>query len=148
MGQEKLHGITALISEESKSEQCVTFDVAWLVCDLAMDAKHLPALLEIELLDFKLLSLIRAVVILVSIGQLHLHGADSRLVRVHPDVPDRSILEDFLGLAVEAAIADEGHAAGRGRSHCSVDHVVVVLEAVLVDDHLLVAVVEPVHLQV
>ena len=51
-------------------------------------------------------------------------------------------------LAVSARVADEGHAARRCILHHGVNVLVVVLQLVLLDDHLLVLVEVPVHFYV
>ena len=143
-----MNGVAALISEETKGQQGVSVDVAWLIGNFTMDAKKLSSVFEIELLHVKFLSLRCAIVILVSIGELHLHRPHTSLVRVDPDVPHRAVVEDVLVLAVAARVADEGHAAGSCILRHGVHVVVVVLQSVLVDDDLLVFVVVPVHLDV
>lgn len=143
-----MNGVTTLISEETKGQQGVSVDITGFISNFTMDAEKLSSVLEIELLNVKFLSLRCAIVILVSIGELHLHRSHASLVRVDPDVPHRTVIEDALMLAVAARVTNEGHAAGGRILRHSVHMIVVILQSVLVDDNLLVFVVISVHLDV
>lgn len=64
-----------------------------------MDAKQLLALLKVELVDGQIDEVIGAIVVLIAICQLHLHRADTCLIRVNPNVLHRTVLEDISVLA-------------------------------------------------
>jgi len=55
--EKQLNGVAALISEETKRQQRVSVDVAWLVSNFAMNAKKLSSVLEAEKLNVKFISL-------------------------------------------------------------------------------------------
>ena len=55
--EKQLNGVAALISEETKRQQRVSIDVAWLVSNFTMNAKKLSSVLKAEKLNVKLISL-------------------------------------------------------------------------------------------
>lgn len=144
--QEEKRRVTALVFEESKCQQSVFF--LTVKTDLSVQTQKLLSLLELKLFNSQTVQvLLSAVVEFATISQLHFQGTNAGIIRVNPDVFDRSIPENISLFTLQSGASNQSHSSRLATLNHFVYLVISILDFEFFNELLFVLVLEAMHFE-